>query len=219
MKQLLIKEFKLTSCPLTFFFLAFSAMTMIPNYPILVCAFFMCLGIFYTFQFAREYNDVIYTALLPVAKRDVVRARFAFVITIQCIGFVLCTALTLVRMCRLSESQPYVSNPLMNANFVFLGGILLIFALFNLIFVAGFFKTAFYYGKPFYLFATAAFVVIGILEVLHHIPGLEGLNSCGFSAMGQQLAVLGIGLVAYAVATAAALAKSIRTFEQIDLSF
>ena len=218
MKQLLVKEFKLTGCPLTFLFLAFAAMTMIPGYPILIDAFFLCMGIFYTFQFAREDNDVLYTALLPVAKQDVVRARFAFVITIQAIGFVLCTALTLVRMICLSENEVYLSNAMMNANFVYLGGILLIFALFNLIFVAGFFKTAFYYGKPFLWFAVASLVVAGIFEVLHHLPGLEGLNTCGFTDMGVQLGVLIVSLCVYLAATAAAQKRSIRTFEAIDLS-
>lgn len=219
MKQLLIKEFKLTSSPLTFFFLAFALMTMIPGYPILVGAFFLCLGIFYTFQFAREYNDVIYTALLPVAKRDVVRARFAFVITIEGIGFILSTFLTLVRMSILSESEPYVANPLMNANFIYLGAMLVIFALFHIIFVTGFFKTAFYYGKPFVIFVVAAFIVIGIMEILHHIPGWEMLNDCGFTHMGVQLGVLCFGILVYVVGTIFALRRSILVFERIDLNF
>ena len=159
MKQLLIKEFRLTSCPLTFFFLAFTFMTMIPGYPILVGAFFVCLGIFYTFQFAREYNDVMYTALLPVAKSDVVKARYSFVITVEMIAFLLSTILTIIRMTMLSTAKPYVVNPLMNANLVYLGSYLVILALFNLIFVTGFFKTAYYFGKAFIYFVVAAFIV------------------------------------------------------------
>ena len=168
MKQLLIKEFKLTSCPLTFFFLAFTLTAMIPGYPILVGAFFVCLGIFYTFQFAREYNDVMYTALLPVAKSDVVKARYSFVITVEMIAFLLSTILTIIRMTMLSTAKPYVENLLMNANLVYLGSYLVILALFNLIFVTGFFKTAYYFGKAFIYFIIAAFIVIGIMETLHN---------------------------------------------------
>lgn len=217
MKQLLIKEYKLTSCPLTFFFLAFTLMTMIPGYPILVGAFFVCLGIFYTFQFAREYNDVMYTALLPVAKCDVVKARYSFVITVEMIAFGLSTILTLIRMTILSTAKPYVENPLMNANFVYLGVYLIILALFNSIFVTGFFKTAYYFGKAFIVFSIAAFIVIGIMETLHHLPGLQVLNSCGWDAMGIQFGVLALGIVIYVLATRFSLKKSINQFELIDL--
>ena len=217
MKQLLIKEFKLTASPLTFLFLAFAAMVMIPGYPILVNAFFICLGLFYTFQFAREYNDVLYTALLPVRKSDVVRARFAFVVTVQMIGFALCVILTLVRMTFLADAKPYTSNPLMNANLVYLGSYLVIMALFNMIFVIGFFNTAYYFGKPFVMFIVAAFVVIGIMETLHHIPGLGILNTCGWDNMMVQAGVLVLGVVVYVVGTRIAIKKSIDKFEVIDL--
>lgn len=217
MKQLLIKEYKLTSSPLTFFFLAFTSMAMIPGYPILVGAFFVCLGIFYTFQYAREYNDVMYTALLPVAKSDVVKARYSFVITVELIAVGLSTILTLIRMTMLSTVKPYVENPLMNANFVYLGAYLVILALFNLIFVTGFFKTAYYFGKAFIFFSIAAFVVIAIMETLHHLPGLQVLNSTGWNAMGIQAGVLIFGVVIYVLFTVLSLKKSIKQFEQIDL--
>lgn len=217
MKQLLRKEYKLTSCPLTFFFLAFTLMTMIPGYPILVGAFFVCLGIFYTFQFAREYNDVMYTALLPVAKCDVVKARFSFVITVEMTAFGLSTILTLIRMTMLSTAKPYLDNPLMNANLVYLGAYLMILALFNIIFVTGFFKTAYYFGKSFIFFTIAAFIVIGIMETLHHLPGLQVLNSSGWDAVGIQLGTLALGAILYVLATVLALHKSIKQFELIDL--
>lgn len=219
MKQLLIKEYKLTSSTLTFLFLLFSTMTMLPGYPILVGPFFICLGIFYTFQFAREYNDVVFTTLLPVAKSDVVRARFAFVVSIQVIGFFLCGILTLIRMCCFSDSKPYIQNPLMNANLIYLGGVLVIFALFNLIFITGFFKTAFYYGKPLVWYCIGAFIFIGIMETLHHIPGLSIMNTCGWDNLGIQVPILFTGIAFYVIFTLAALKKSISLFEEIDLSF
>ncbi|MBR3258250.1 MAG: ABC-2 transporter permease, partial [Eggerthellaceae bacterium] len=80
MRNLLAKEFRLSAHILSYLFIAFGAMAMIPGYPITLGAFFVCLGLFQTFQAARENNDVLFTALLPVAKTDVVRARYAFVV-------------------------------------------------------------------------------------------------------------------------------------------
>lgn len=217
MKQLLIKEYKLTASLLTFLFLGFAAMTMIPGYPILVGVFFICLGIFYTFQFGREFNDVLYTALLPVAKKDVVKARFAFVISIQMTGYLLCLILTLIRMSFLSEAQPYVNNALMNANLFYLAGYFIIMSLYNTIFVAGFFKTAYYFGKPFILFCVFCFLFIGIMETLHHIPGLEFLNTCGWNYVVIQGITLFVAAVLYVLLTAIAIKKSIAHFEKTDL--
>ena len=50
MKNLLIKEVRLAASPLAFFFLAAAFMTMLPGYPILMGAFFICMGIFHSFQ-------------------------------------------------------------------------------------------------------------------------------------------------------------------------
>lgn len=105
----------------------------------------------------------------------------------------------------------------MNANFVFLAFALIIFALFNLIFVSGFFKTAFYFAKPFVIFIIAAFITIGIAETLHHIPTFEKVNAFGFDELPLQLGFLAAGTVLYALITLASVKKSEKRFEKIDL--
>ena len=65
MRDLLFKELKLSASPITWLFILFGAMFMIPGYPVLCGAFFVTLGIFYSFQAARESNDILYSALLP----------------------------------------------------------------------------------------------------------------------------------------------------------
>lgn len=217
MKELIKKEITLTASPLTYFFIAFSIMTMIPGYPILVGAFFVCLGIFYTFQFAREYNDILFTALLPVKKSDVVKSKYIFTIGIQMIGFVLDTILTALRITKLNESTVYTTNPLMNANLAYLGYVLIVFAAFNLIFLGGFFKTAYHYGKPFIHFCIIAFILIGIAETIHHIPGFEFLNVGFGSELALQSLVLGAGIIVYITGTVFSMKKSIERFSQVDL--
>lgn len=217
MNKLIKKEFTLTAAPLTYVFLAFGLMTMIPGYPILVGGFFICLGIFYTFQFAREYNDVLYTALLPVRKRDVVKARYLFVVSLQMTGTLLCGLLTALRMTALRNVPVYQSNPLMNANPAFLAYLLVIMTLFNIIFLGGFYKTAYYYGRPFILFCVAAFVVVGLGETLHHLPGLGWLNAVtGAGVIRQSVLLLVVALV-YAAGTLLSMKRSQERFEKLDL--
>ena len=217
MNALLKKELRLSALLLTYLFIAFAFMTMIPGYPILCGVFFITLGIFQSFQSAREANDIVYSALLPVAKSDVVKGKFMFAAFIELAGFVIMAAMTLVRMTVLADSPVYRSNALMNANPFYLGTALLIFGLFNLIFVGGYFRTGYKLGKPFVIYIITAFVVVGIAEAVHHVPGLEAVNAFGFDHLSLQLILFAVGAACYALLTFLAYKKACRDFEMIDL--
>lgn len=212
---LLKKEMLLTASPKSYVFIAFSVMALIPQYPILLGAFFICLGIFGSFQSGREAGDIFYTLMLPVAKRDVVKSKFIFTVAIQMTAWILMLALSLVRMNFLSDVEPYSFNTLMNANFAYLGWNLIIFAAFNTVFLCTFFKTAYKIGIPFLFFGVCATLIISIGESLHFFPGLESLNDSHFQA--SQVYVLITGIVIYILGTLGSLAVSIRRFEKIDL--
>ena len=217
MKALLNKEIKLASSVITWLFLAFAAMTMIPGYPILVGAFFVCLGIFHSFQNWRENNDILYTALLPVRKTDVVKAKFEFVILIQMLFFALSFILTILRMTVLKNTDVYVKNVMMNANQAYLGYVLLIFAVFNAVFICGFFRTAYKFSKPFVASGIVVFIIIALTETLHHIPGLEFLNRTDTAGDARMWIILIVCAVIYALATVLSIKRSKLLFEQIDL--
>ena len=195
MTKLLRKEFKLSAHILSYIFIAFGLMMFIPGYPILVGVFFSCLGIFQSFQSYRESNDIAYSIQLPVTKKDIVKAKFIFVCIIQLLTFSLILIVTIIRMTILKDIDVYINNPLMTANLVSLGYVLLIFGLFNILFVRGFFKTAYNFCKPFILFIIACFIVIALAEALRFFPGLEALNSSGFENIGVQLLGLMIGII------------------------
>ena len=217
MKNLLIKEFRLAASPLSYIFLVASLMTLLPGYPILMSAFFICFGVFHSFQNAREANDTLYTVLLPGKKSDFVRAKFAFTCAIQAAGFLLCAALTALRMTALSTAAPYVSNALMNATPVFLAFVLLIFAAFNALFVGGFFRTAYKIGIPFLAFGAAALVLVTAAEILPHLPGLGFLHAPAGERLGLQFAALGGAAAVWAAVTALSCRAAVRRFERIDL--
>ena len=216
MKKLFYKEMKLSANPLTYWFIAFSAMTMIPSYPILVGSFFICLGIFHTYQQIREYDDVTYTVMLPVKKQDIVTAKYLFVLFIELTAFILCTLLTIIRMKILGTAVPYATNQLMNANMAYLGYTMIVFAVFNSIFLAGFFKTTYKIGKPFFIFCVVSFIIIIMGEILHHIPDLESLNNPSNLSM-PQVVIFAISVVVFMLCTWLSYQKAVKDFEGIDL--
>ncbi|MBR6258981.1 MAG: ABC-2 transporter permease [Oscillospiraceae bacterium] len=215
MKNLLIKEIKLTSNPITFIFLAFTLMTFVPGYPILMGTFFISLGIFHTFRSGREANDTLYTVLLPIRKRDAVKARFIFVCAVQMAAMILMAIFTAIRMTVLKDVPVYVENVMLDANLVFLGAALLVFAAFNVFFVAPFFETAVKFTVPFVVFSVVAFIIIGAAEALNHVPRLGVLNGAG--GAGAQIVVLVICIIVYIIATLLALKTAQKCFEKVDL--
>ena len=215
MKNLIYKELRLATPLLTFLFLAFSLMTFIPGYPILCGAFFMSFGIFQAYQLGREDNDILYSVLLPVSKRDVVKGKYLSAVILQLAGFALCAVFTLIRMRFMADAPVYESNFMMNANLIYLAFVLLIFAAFNHIFIAGFFKSAYAVGKPFVIFVVMNFLIIGIAETLHHLPEMGWMNAQDFS-LRHIIIFIGAVLV-YSTLTTFSCIISQNRFEKIDL--
>ena len=206
MRNIMRKEMILSASPLSYLFILFGLMFFLPGYPVLCGAFFVTLGIFQGFQYAREANDIVFSSLLPISKKDVVKGKFLFVCFIEACSLILMLFSSFIRMTFLSQAAVYRANALMNANLFAVGGAFLIFGLFNVIF-----------GRPFITHIIVSFLVIGILETLHHVPGLEAVNAFGFDSFGLQLVMLLAGLAAFLIMTALSYKTACRNFEMIDL--
>lgn len=217
MRNILRKELKLSASLLSYLFILFGLMFFLPGYPILCGAFFAVLGIFKSFESSREANDIVFSALLPIAKRDVVKGKYAFVCLIEACALVLMVIPILIRMTVLKDAVAYRNNALMNANFFALGCACFLFGLFNWIFVGGFFKTAYKFGRPFIAYIIAAFLFITVFEALHHIPDLGRLNAFGTEELALQLLLLLAGIAAWILMTVLSCRKACVRFEKIDL--
>ena len=190
MKKLLSKEIRLAASPLSWIFLVAALMTLLPGYPILMGAFFVCFGLFHSFQNARETNDTLYTVLLPVKKTDCVSAKYVFTCLIQLIGFALMAALTALRMTALAGAAPYVGNALMNATPLFLA---------------------------FVRFGVATLLLVFAGEALHFFPGLAFFNAPGGERPGLQLGILAVAALIYAAGTLISCRVSQKRFVRVDL--
>lgn len=217
MRNLLYKEMKLSASVLSYLFILFGLTFFLPGYPVLCGVFFVTLGIFQSFQNARETGDILFSALLPVAKKDVVKAKYLFVCIIELCALLLMGAAVLIRMTLLRDAAPYVNNALMNANGFALGLAFFLFGLFNKVFVDGFFKTAYRFGKPFVTYTVLFFLTLGTGEALHHFPGLGWLNAFGTDHPAGQLLLLLAGILGWGLMTLSACRNSCKHFEKIDL--
>lgn len=217
MRNILRKEMLLSASVLTYLFVLFGFMFLLPGYPVLCGAFFVSLGLFQGFQSAREANDIVFSMLLPIAKKDVVKGKYLFVCMIEALAVLLMALSVVLRMTVLSGLAAYRNNELMNANLFALGMACVIFGLFNWVFLGGFFKTAYKFARPFVLFLIAAFLVIFAAEALHHVPGLEVVNAFGTESFVVQILLLGGGIIIFLLMTVLSYRGACKSFEQIDL--
>lgn len=217
MRNIMRKEMRLSASILSYLFILFGFMFFLPGYPILCGAFFVTFGIFQGFQSAREANDIVFSSLLPIAKKDVVKGKFLFTCLIEVCGLIPMIIAIVVRMTVLLNAAPYRNNALMNANLFALGLAFLIYGLFNLVFVSGFFKTAYNLGRPFVLYIVVTFITIMFGEGLHYFPGFGFVNAFGVDQILSQFILLFVGIILFVLLTLIAYKKAVRDFEKIDL--
>jgi len=213
MFDLLYKELKLAAHPNLFIFTLLGVLVIVPAYPYGMVFMFGCLGPYITFMYGRETNDIYYTALLPVRKKDTVKAK--------------CLLLVLAQMTQLIISLPFAflrvkvllaGNPAgIEANIAYYGFGLITYAIFNFIFLTHFFKTAYKAGKAFLAAIIPAFLVVAVMEVLVHFPKFQWLDSIAPDAMLKQLPILVIGIVIYVISIFTAYHVSAERFEHVDL--
>lgn len=144
MKNLMRKELVLAMHPASVLFLLLSAMLLIPNYPYYVICFYTCLGTFFICLTGRENRDIEFTALLPVRKTDLVRARVFTVMLMQLAQLVIAVPFAVF------SSRVSAENLVgMDANTAFFGFALVLYGVFNLVFFRNYYRAPGKVGKAF----------------------------------------------------------------------
>lgn len=215
MKNLIIKEFKLSVHPTNYLFLALAAMLLIPNYPYYVVFFYQTLGIFFIFLNGNTNNDIFFTTLLPIRKSDVIKARFYTVIICELLQIFVSIPFVIMRY-YLIKQQNMAG---MEANAALFGLVLIMFGIFNTVFLPMFFKTGYKTGVPFWAACFAMMVFVVVAEIIINIfsvckTALDTIDKVYFL---QQMAVLFIGIFIFALLTGYGFFQSKMLFNKLDL--
>lgn len=219
MKALVYKELKLAMHPICYIFIVlFPFMILIPSYPlgigfiyVLTCYPILFLGA----NKGQQSNDLLYSTLLPVRKKDIVLARIVTVIMMQSAFIFIMSALyPLARFINASLAQSadnpkeFVVPGLGFDSYVLLLAIAIIgYAIADLIFFPIYYKK----GKSIVmstLFTILGFALyIGVFTIgLPFVPGLEFLNNLRIGIqfgmlVGALLISFALHLVVYKVSS------------------
>ena len=213
MKSLLFKEIMLSVHPTSIVFVLLGCLVLVPAYPYSVIFMFGCLAPYITFLNGRETNDAWYTALLPVTKQEMVRAKCMLTVFFQLIQMFISIPFMLLR-----NAIAFPNNPVgLDATLAWYGLGLIIYATFDLIFLPAFYKSGYKVGRSFILASIPMLILIVAAESSAHIPQLAWMDSYKPEHLLMQLTILLAGIVYYVVFLMLSYKLSVRRFERVDL--
>jgi len=231
MKALLNKELRLCLHPTVFIYLALVLMLLIPNYPYLVACFFLCNAVFFVFQSSRENGDPLYTAMLPVSKAQAVKARCLFVVLLQAAEILLMAGMCALSLVAMDGANAGGTDHSLSL----LAFALILFAIFNLIFLPSFYKTGYKAGAAFLKGAIGVWIWIvlaeGTMIATRIITVEKGLDIPFFrfvadnidcfpatqTAWTAQAILFGAALLIYILGTLLSVRLSVKRYERVDV--
>lgn len=212
MKNLLYKEFRLVIHPLFYLVLLLGGLLLIPEWVYFVAMmyfFFMVLP--NIFSISKSQNDIGFSAMLPVRRQDVVKARLVAIVIFE-VAHILTAAIFAV----INLSIYPQGNSLLDSNLTFIGCVFIMYGLYNIIFFPAFYKTAQKIAFPVIaataaviLFATAVEFAIQLIPALRVLDGQQNLTA--------QLPVLAAGIALFIVMNVAAFKISTKRFLRVSL--
>lgn len=214
MKTLLYKQFRLLCHPMTIAFCLFGAMILIPNYPYSVTFFYVTLGLFFSFLNMREQKDIYYSALLPIRKRDAVKAAVIFSVVIELVSIAVTAFFCFLSARIMPEKDNAVG---MDGNLMLLGVGFMIFAVFNLVFFTSLYRSGYKVGAAYVKANFAIWPVMAAGEAVVHFPALLWLNRVDAQSNLRQLPIFLAGAAIYVVLTVAAYKWAAALYEKVDL--
>ena len=213
MMALLYKELRLAAHPTSIVFAFLGCLVLVPAYPYSVIFLFGCLAPYITFVNARETNDLWYTAVLPVTKRESVLGKCLLVVLFQLFQLLFSLPFAMLR-----NVLKIANNPVgLDATVAWYGFGLFLYAVFDLVFLTAFYRSGYKVGIAFLRASIPMVVLMAATEATAHIPALAWMDSCQPEHLLRQLPILAGGMVCYGALIPLAYRISVKHFEQVDL--
>jgi ABC-2 type transport system permease protein len=214
MKNLLHKEFTLWWHPAWFLFLLFGSLLLIPSWPFFIAFGYIFIAISNVFITGRANQDIFFTVMLPVRKRDIVLARIYSIAIIEILQIIVAIPFAII------NNSVYLTGNMMgmNTNFAFFGFIFIMYAIFNIVFLPQFYKTAYKVMPMLFAIFIVTIFVAAINAAVMLIPVLRiNLNGLGATHLASQLPILFVGIILFLSTTMLTYRISANRFERIDM--
>lgn len=217
MKNLINKELRL-SINKFFLLLPFllGLLFFIPGWIyILVFMYFFWISVPQIFGAYQSQRDYDFMSMLPVSKKEIVRSKILSIYFIELLHIVFAIIFVII------HNKIYGSwNLFMDTNVAFFGVGILMFGVFNIIFLPAYFKTAYFFGKPLLAASAATFIYAFVFEfaavmALSYPERFGWISKLLEGTLQTQLIVLFAGIVLCAILSILAIKVSQKNYESI----
>ena len=151
--------------------------------------------------FKNKYN-------LPVVK-----SKCLLFVSIELAQLAICIPFSILRLWTLPEGNPVG----IEANAAYFGFGLIVYAIFNFLYLTVLFRSAYQVGKAFVIAILPATAVIALMEYAVHLPSFAWLDSVQRADVPRQLPVLAAGVLIYVGGNLLTYKAASKQFERVDL--
>lgn len=217
MFNLVMKDIKIGVHPLFLIMpLLTGALMFIPGWIYFIVILYFCwITIPNMFNQFRSQNDLMFTSMMPVTKWDIVKARLIVVVGLEIAHIAVALIFGMITL-RLYPNLHYTFFP---PNLGFFGLCFVMLALFNLIFIPMYYKTAYKFGGALLYSTVAAMLFAGIVQWIGiQSPMMSGVFY-GTDANSRMLQtyILIAGIVIFFALTAIAYRIAAKRFLQVEI--
>ncbi|XMB73034.1 ABC-2 transporter permease [Mycoplasmatota bacterium WC30] len=211
MKKLIYKELFLSVNK--FFYvlpILLAGLIMIPQWIfMLVFMYFFWISVPQIFSAYLAQQDYEFTTVLPVKKSDIAKAKGLTIIILELYHIILAVIAGIIHVLIYGSA-----NIFLDISPAFFGYVLIMFALFNIVFLPLYFRTAYYFGKPLILGVIVSTIFgIGLELLVLLLP--EAAKILDNPNTLYQISILIVGIGMFVGLNWLALNRSARNYEQI----
>lgn len=221
MKNLLYKEIKLNTSIQIVIGLLMSALIFIPSWPSLVAFYYPLSMLFVILPSSLQNQDMLFTGLLPIKKRDIVKGKVMYIMTYEILTILISIPFALLRLFLI---QPMMDSPTiytdLGINFALYGIVLIVYGFFNSIYIPWFYKKM---DKRLMcnivsFVLTALLLTIFMIFFLFFDPVSKFLNDfSNIYGILTQIGILLFGMCCFFLSILFAIKKGGKNFEKVDL--
>ncbi|XID91886.1 ABC-2 transporter permease [Paenibacillaceae bacterium WGS1546] len=217
MYNLVMKDLKLGIHPLFFILpLLMGALMLIPSWIYFIVILYFCwISVPSIFGGFKAQNDLMFTAMMPVTKKDIVKARVSVFVILELlhIGIAMIFGAITIRL------YPHLTYYFFAPHMGFWGLCFVMLAIVNIIFIPMYYKTAYHYGAAATASITAAQLFAGGAQWLgiQNSFVYDTFNGAGANNIALQLSILAAGIAIFIAFTMIAYRIAARRFLKVEI--
>lgn len=217
MYNLLLKELKLGVSPF-YYILPFitGALMLVPAWLyFVVFLYFCCITIPNLLAGYKSQNDLVFSIMMPVTKKDIIKARIAIIVILELLHMVAAVMYGVISTRLFPNLIYFFYGPSIG----FWGLCFIMLAIFNVILISMYYKTAYKYGAATIAANIGAVLFAGGAEWLGVKSSFvyELFKGTHADNMTVQISILIAGIAIFAILTIIAYNIAIKQFEKVDI--